>query len=297
MTNAYDRATHRREDNPWLKSKLLDSESRYLLFFKGRVLASKTSLKWMPPSSDYPNEHSVFLGILNGRAIFAVPLKSPFEDGEAKHRDTRRLGMGLDEMNLAILCQAQSMLHWHHTTQFCSRCSGPLKSPLAGHKKQCDSCNTDIFPRLNPVVIMNISNGQRILLGRQPQFPKNMYSCLAGFIEHGEDLEDAVRREVLEEANISIGKISYQASQAWPFPAQLMLGCQAEALTTDIQIDDELEDARWFSLADIGKMLDFCHPEGYFIPPAIAIAHHLIKDWYTRATDRPNSINHNSNLQ
>jgi NAD+ diphosphatase len=148
----------------------------------------------------------------------------------------------------------------------------------AGYRRDCPACGAQHFPRTDPVAIMLVTDGERCLLGRQPRFPAGMYSCLAGFIEPGETIEDAVRREIREEAGIRVGPVTYLASQPWPFPASLMIGCRGEALTTDIvREEEELEDCRWFSLDEARAMLASTHPDGLLAPNPIAIAHHLLK--------------------
>jgi NAD+ diphosphatase len=150
----------------------------------------------------------------------------------------------------------------------------------AGWKRDCPNCKVEHFPRTDPVVIMLASDGERCLLGRSPRFVPTMWSCLAGFVEPGEAIEDAVRRETREEAGITCGRVSYFASQPWPFPTTLMIGCHAEALSRDIVVDrEELEDARWFEKPEVESMLLRKHPQGLTTPPPVAIAHHLIRAW------------------
>lgn len=293
----FDRSAHRRTDIPWLTQALQDNQSRCLAFYKGRALIQDKALAWLPLTAELQAREPLFLGTMDGTARFAISLPQPFEHHAARHMDSRRIGPQLSSTELSILCQAQSMLHWHHNTVFCERCAHRLHRSLSGDKRLCQSCSHEIFPRLNPVVIMLVEHKDRILLGRQPQFPKGMYSCLAGFVEHGESIEDAVIREVFEESHIPVSEVQYLASQAWPFPAQLMIGCIAQAESTAIVTDDELEDAQWFSREAIGQMLDFSHPKGYTIPPSIAIAHQLIQGWYSREPHRSTSPHHHPHLQ
>jgi NAD+ diphosphatase len=150
----------------------------------------------------------------------------------------------------------------------------------AGWRRDCAKCKAQHFPRTDPVVIMLATDGERCLLGRSPRFVPSMWSCLAGFVEPGEAIEDAVRRETREEAGIACGRVTYFASQPWPFPTSLMIGCHAEALNREIVVDrEELEDARWFSKTEVADMLMRKHPEGLTTPPPVAIAHHLIRAW------------------
>jgi len=176
--------------------------------------------------------------------------------------------------------QARSMLDWHARHGYCARCGQPTTLAAGGYQRDCAACGAQHFPRTDPVVIMLVQHGDRLLLGRQARFKTGSYSCLAGFMEPGETVEDAVRREVREEAGITVGAVRYHSSQPWPFPANLMLGCLCEALSTDITMDaDELEDCRWFPRADVALMLQDRHPEGLFCPPSIAIARRLIEAW------------------
>ena len=164
--------------------------------------------------------------------------------------------------------------------RFCPNCGAPTQVTQGGWRRDCAQCKAQHFPRTDPVVIMLASDGERCLLGRSPRFVPTMWSCLAGFVEPGEAIEDAVRRETREEAGIVCGRVRYFASQPWPFPMSLMIGCHAEALTQEIIVDrDELEDARWFDRDEIVAMLTRKHPDGLTTPPPVAIAHHIIRAW------------------
>ncbi|MGE3245945.1 MAG: NAD(+) diphosphatase [Beijerinckiaceae bacterium] len=179
-----------------------------------------------------------------------------------------------------LLGQAKSLLHWHRRHRFCSNCGAPSQMSAGGWRRDCPACKSMHFPRTDPVVIMlAVSEGQ-CLLGRQPRFNKGMYSALAGFLEPGETIEDAVRREIWEESGIRIGRVAYLASQPWPFPSSLMIGAVGEALNRDIVVDKtELEDCRWFSHDDVVKMFERNHPDGFLAPHKLAIAHHLLRAW------------------
>ena len=164
--------------------------------------------------------------------------------------------------------------------RFCANCGEPTAVTQAGWRRDCPACKAQHFPRTDPVVIMLASHGERCLLGRSYRFIAKSWSCLAGFVETGETIEQAVRRETLEEAGIACGRVTYLQSQPWPFPMSLMIGCHAQALNTEIVVDrSELEDARWFEREEVALMLLRRHPDGLLTPPPVAIAHHIIRAW------------------
>ncbi|HVZ13696.1 MAG TPA: NAD(+) diphosphatase [Bauldia sp.] len=182
------------------------------------------------------------------------------------------------------LAQARSLMNWHARHGFCSMCGARSVMALGGYRRDCPNCGAQHFPRTDPVVIMIAIRGagadERVLLGRQKQFLPGMYSALAGFMEPGETIEDAVRRETLEEAGVAIGRVAYHASQPWPFPMSLMIGCHAEALSDEIRPDEtELEDCRWFGRDEVRAMLAGTHPDGLRAPAPIAIANRLLTAW------------------
>ena len=184
---------------------------------------------------------------------------------------------GLTQERLSILAQARSILHWHSSHGFCAKCGAKSLMADAGYKRVCPVCKTEHFPRTDPVVIMAVRHRDQILLGRQASWPPNMFSALAGFMEPGETIEQAVAREVLEEAGIKVGAVSYVTTQPWPFPSSLMIGMIAEATTTKIKLDPaELEEARWFSRSDLEMMLAGTHPEGLYASRPQAIAHAVV---------------------
>jgi NAD+ diphosphatase len=182
--------------------------------------------------------------------------------------------------HLPPLAEAKALLAWHARHRFCSNCGALTNLTEGGWKRACPACKAEHFPRTDPVVIMLAVRGERCLLGRSARFASAMWSCLAGFVEPGENVEEAVRREVHEEAGITCGRVVYFASQPWPFPMSLMIGCHAEALTDDIKVDAaELEGARWFGREEVALMLLRRHPDGLGTPPPVAIAHHIIRAW------------------
>jgi NAD+ diphosphatase len=184
------------------------------------------------------------------------------------------------EEHLPAFAQAKSLLGWHGRHRFCPNCGAPTGATQAGWRRDCPACGAQHFPRTDPVVIMLVVHGDQCLLGRQPRFGKGMWSCLAGFVEPGETIEEAVRRETLEEAGVVCGRVAYFASQPWPFPMSLMIGCHAEALTTEISVDrTELEDARWFPRDEVAAMLTRRHRDGLTATLPYAIAYHIIRAW------------------
>ncbi len=269
-------------------------ESRYLALWRLQTLlrvGSPAGLAWanceIRESCD-AQTGVVFLGLREEIAHFAVdvsPLEKPERElglvGAARFSDVRAAAAELPGEDAAIVAHARSLMDWHQNHRFCARCGQPTALAQGGNVRVCDDCDLEHFPRTNPVAIMLVSSGDRCLLGRQRGWPPGMYSALAGFIEPGETIEEAVRREVLEESGIRVGAVRYHASQPWPFPSSLMIGCLADAESEDIVVDaKELEDARWFDRDRIARALSGKGgSEGFFVPPPMAIAHQLIRAW------------------
>ena len=184
----------------------------------------------------------------------------------------------LSEAELLVTAQARAILGWNGVTRCCARCGTGLRSADAGWRRQCPACGLDAYPRTDPAVIMLITDEDRCLLGHEHRFPDNLYSTLAGYVEAGDDIEHAVRREIKEEVGIEVGEVRYVASQPWPFPHSLMIGCWGKALTDTITLDPaEIADARWFSRDDAAAMLSVSHPDGLLVPQPISMAHTLIR--------------------
>jgi NAD+ diphosphatase len=233
----------------------------------------------------------VFLGTADegdgGAPRFAVAVSADLGAGHGAHaghvvNDLRSIAIqGLvppDE--LASLGAGKAMVDWHVRHGFCARCGGKTHAAQGGWRRDCAACGAQHFPRTDPVAIMLAVRGEHCLLARQSRFPPGMFSCLAGFIEPGETLEDAVRRETQEEAGIRIGAVRYLAAQPWPFPSSLMIGCIAQALDEQLTLDGtELEDGRWFTRNEPRLMLRKQHPQGLFCPPRSAIANTLLWSW------------------
>ncbi|MGH6684581.1 MAG: NAD(+) diphosphatase [Pseudolabrys sp.] len=288
-----ERAAERRPDDAAI-SVLAAQPNAGAYMIGGDLIVMKSGAPLSDPLFTMAEAHAlgtasetIFLGLLDGAARFGYGVAPAVADAlktrDGFHvTDLRSIAVQglIDADHLPPIAEAKAVLHWHVRHRFCPNCGAPTQLVQAGWKRDCPNCKTEHFPRTDPVVIMLATEGERCLLGRSPRFVPTMWSCLAGFIEPGEAIEDAVRRETREEAGITCGRITYVSSQPWPFPASLMIGCHAEALTREIVVDrEELEDARWFSKPEVAAMLMRKHPEGLTTPPPVAIAHHIIRAW------------------
>ncbi len=288
--NPLDRAGFRRNDDTWIAAKRADPASVFVPVWRARNLLRQTPdgapEAVFPTASDADPLRNAdlpwaFLGLHEGRAVFTVDLSAletpdPVVAGAA-FTDLRMIGAGMKATHAAILAHARGLMHWRARHRFCGLCGAPCESRSAGHVMACTGCQTHHFPRTDPAVIMLVTTGGRALLGHSQRFPKSqMYSTLAGFVEPGESLEEAVAREVAEESGVVVGQVRYHSSQPWPFPGSIMLGFYAEALTEEITIDpEELTDARWFTRAEIRAPKD----HGFLLPRQDSIARRLIEDW------------------
>lgn len=233
------------------------------------------------------NPGTIFLGLRDGAAVFGMGISAPAVEALLTRQDyvlSELRGMAMQGAvppdQLSAIALAKSLVSWHQRHGFCANCGARSAMAEGGWKRVCPSCKVEHFPRTDPVAIMLVENGDRCLLGRQKQFPPGMYSCLAGFIEAAETIEDAVRREIYEEAGIRCTDVTYYMTQPWPYPSSLMIGCQARATTDAITVDRmELEDARWFDRDEATLMLKREHPDGLAGPHPFAIAHHLLGRW------------------
>lgn len=284
-----------------VEDALANPTTRVIGFARGRVLVTLDGdtvqgdfaldeLQAFDPLRD----QAILLGHQGEVDYLAIPL-SVDPDDEAyelpapfKAIDYRSLGrqMLLSHDALGNVAYGGALLAWHAANRFCGNCGAKSELKAGGAKRKCTQCEREHFPRTDPVVIMLTTDGDRCLLGRSHHFAPGMYSALAGFVESGETLESAVRRETFEESGIRLGKVTYHASQPWPFPHTLMIGCYGEALETDIVRDSiELEDCRWFTLAEIRDILAEQGPKNedgsaqYYLPPKFAIASRLVADW------------------
>lgn len=288
--NTIDRRSEERSDDS-ARQALAEPTTRLMLFRGGRIHLKIDGRGFDPYFTVADSEalaprldDAVLLGWTPGGPVVAVPAGV---DPEAlpegvkaiDYRSVTTQGL-IDPEALGALAQGGALLAWHSTHRFCGRCGAATEIRAGGYKRVCTGCNTEHFPRTDPVAIMLTVRGDRCLLGRSPHFPPGMYSALAGFIEPGETIENAVRRETLEEAGIRIGRVAYHASQPWPFPYSLMIGCYGEAESEDISFDGhELEDCRWFTRAEVRAILAGDTSIGIMVPPKTAIAHHLIRAW------------------
>jgi NAD+ diphosphatase len=219
---------------------------------------------------------SIFLGVDHkARPWFAVTAE---QTDSLRPIRTVMIEQLLPRDVLSIVAQARSLLHWHDSHKFCAKCGAASVMQDEGYRRHCEACGADHFPRTDPVVIMAVCLGKKTLLGRQKSWPEGMYSALAGFMEPGETIEAAVRREVKEEVGITVGRVDYVASQPWPFPSSLMIGMIGETDEEALTIDtSEIETARWFEADEIRRMLEGTHPEGLHASRPDAIAWHLVK--------------------
>jgi NAD+ diphosphatase len=286
-----NRAAERRTDAAWLSARLAAPDSLFVAVWRARsllrrdesgeptgvLLPAGQAAPWLDGS--YP---WAFLGLLEERAVFALDLSANADPSKelppsTEFTDLRSVAGMLAPDIGAILAHARGLMHWRGRHLFCGVCGGTCEPESAGNVMACTSCKTHHFPRTDPAVIMLVTRGDRALLGHSQRFPRTtMYSTLAGFVEPGESLEEAVAREVFEEAGVRVGRVHYHSSQPWPFPASIMLGFYAEGLTEEITVDlSELRDARWFSADELRDP----DRHGFHLPRGDSIASRLIQDW------------------
>ena len=296
--NPLDRGERERRDEAWIAAAARAAESRFLPFRNLDVLLNEhpqPGLGWLSTRrmrAAAPQAEAMFLGLAGGVAHFAVDLSdcaaaaARIADRRGwRFEDSRTAGGVLTGPETGILAQARSNLDWHRRHRFCSACGQPTVVRRGGQVRRCTACDTQHFPRTDPVVITVVADPatDRCLLGqsRGRLSRMRMYSALAGFVDQGEAIEEAVAREVMEEAGIRVKNVRYHSSQPWPFPCSLMIGCLAEAASTAIRFDDEeMSDVHWFERREVLRALAG-NSEVLTLPGPIAIAHHLIKAWAT----------------
>lgn len=290
---AADRRTIDRSSDEWIHEQRASTAARFVVNIETRSLINekpalvKLAKEQLPQG--WTQWRSVFLGELDSAPLFA--LQAPPETEThflefGKFSELRPIALLLPEADAAITAHMLAVFHWHALNQYCGACGQPMRNTGGGHARRCDNavCNVgEIYPRIDPAVIVLVTHEDRCLLGRQHAWPVGRYSCLAGFAEAGETLEEVVRREVFEESGVRVDDIEYHSSQPWPFPQSLMLGFRARALSTDITLhDDELEDARWFSRQEI---LDSIENGTLKTSARLSIAWRLLRDWYAEGAD------------
>ena len=295
-----NRMTHRRSQAAWLEALLRDDRTRFFVLadlkpvIRSDEARSTASLAWFThqdiASLRLPTSEALFLGMDHDeRAVFAICVPehmAKLAPGGAELLrpivDLRSLAVQgqLSADEIVIAGEARSLGSWHRNARHCGHCGGTARPKDGGWKRKCWACGHEWFPRSDPAVIMLVSDGENCLLGHAHGFGDEMYSTLAGFVEHGEDIETAVRREVMEEAGIEVGKVRYEASQPWPFPHSLMIGCRGEALSKEITFcKDELTDVRWFSRDEVRAMLAGEHADGLRVPGDFTVANWLIRSF------------------
>ena len=282
----HDRVGTHRSDDEWLDRAWSHPETKVLLVAGSRVRAADGTVPWAA-SADVPAEGTrVLLGEREGRVWFALvcDASSAEGDGWVGIRDLLPHLAGAGTEQAPLVFHAIGVAEWLSATRFCPRCGGGLEPRLAGHELECGECHRRQFPRIDPAVIMAITHGEpgteeeALLLGRQNAWPAGRYSTLAGFLEPGETLEDAVRREVMEEAGVAVGEVTYFGNQPWPLPASLMLGFRGRAAFREVRVDgQEIDDARWFSRAD---MQEQTAAGTLVLPGGVSISRSLVEDWY-----------------
>ena len=293
VTNILDRAAHLRTN----EEKLFALEGRrdaraYVIYRDSLVVKQEESgvralLSIEEALKFGANAGTVFLGLRDGAPVFGMGIAPAAAEklvGRSDVAVTELRGMAMQGAvppdQLSAIAMAKSMVGWHQRHGFCANCGARTAMKDGGWKRECGSCKAEHFPRTDPVVIMLVELGDKVLLGRQKQFPPGMYSCLAGFVEAAETIEDAVRREIFEESAIRCTDVTYYMTQPWPYPSSLMIGCTARATNEDIVVDhNELEDVRWFDRAEATLMIRRQHPDGLAGPHPFAIAHHLLGRW------------------
>lgn len=289
-----DRVAHLRKDEAWLEEVLRSGRARAVPIHESRNLLARNDKGFeavfleVGPSR-WDTADLVLLGQRGDTVYFALGLADPtvatslIGGVEARFEDLRTSAAHLPGEQAGLLAYARAMLHWRHRHRFCGVCGSPNASASAGHVMKCTNaaCAADHFPRLDPAIIVLVTDGERALLGRQAAWPEGRYSTIAGFVEPGESLEDAVAREVLEETGVRVHEAQYHSSQPWPFPSSLMIGFIAQATPDAVpRADEELEDARWFTREQVASGFPG-------LPPPQSVSFRLIEHWYDSGSSVP----------
>jgi NAD+ diphosphatase len=293
-----DRLAHLRKDEAWLQAVLRSGRARVVPIHGSRNLLSRTDAGYdavfldvaaVQPDPACGCGDLILLGQQANVVYFALELADPSPaltlaaGTEARFEDLRTTAGHLPDLQAGVLAYARAMLHWRRRHRYCGACGSPTASASAGHVMKCTSaaCGTDHFPRLDPAIIVLVTDGERALLGRQAAWPEGRYSTIAGFVEPGESLEDAVAREVLEETGVHVLESDYHSSQPWPFPSSLMIGFTAQAGADAVpRADDELEDVRWFTREQVAAGFPG-------LPPPQSVSFRLIEHWYDSGSSVP----------
>jgi NAD+ diphosphatase len=292
--NPLDWATEKREDAAWVAAALAGAETLFVPVWRSHnlmrgVAEGRPEAVFLTGAEAETMRDApwAFLGMRDSQTVFAADVSATEEPlallppGAGTFTDLRAVAGALPGGDASILAHARGLMHWRSRHHFCGVCGGACEAQSAGHVMRCTACDASHFPRTDPAVIMLVHRGDRALLGHSRRFPNSiMYSTLAGFVEPGESLEEAVAREVAEESGVRVGRVSYHSSQPWPFPASIMLGFYAEALSEEVTIDpNELLNARWFTRAQIRDP----QAHGFALPRLDSIARRLIEDWMAAA--------------
>jgi NAD+ diphosphatase len=281
----HTRVGERRADDAWLDAAWADPRTRVLVVAGTRVRPVEGAVEWVSPDRAPEGGIRVLLGEVDGTVWFALVVGTSYADEEWVGLRSLLPHLATEGVARApLVFHAIGLAEWLFATRHCPRCGGRLEPRLAGHELECVECRRRQFPRTDPAVIMAITHGEpgaedeRLLLGRQDSWPAGRYSTLAGFLEPGETLEDAVRREVAEETGVVVGEVTYFGNQPWPLPASLMLGFRGRATATDIAVDgDEIQDARWFTRAEMRAEAE---TGSLVLPGGVSISRSLVEDWY-----------------
>ncbi|CAN7621847.1 NAD(+) diphosphatase [Bradyrhizobium sp. LjRoot220] len=299
VTHVLDRAAHLRSNDEKLFALESHPDARAYVIYRDSLLVrqeaggSRVLLSVDEAVKLGANPGTIFLGLRDGAPVFGMGIAANAVEKLLTRDDvavTELRGMvmqgAVPTEQLSAIAMAKSMVSWHQRHGYCANCGTRTAMKEGGWKRECPSCKAEHFPRTDPVVIMLVTHGDRCLLGRQKQFLPGMWSCLAGFVEVAETIEDAVRREIFEESGIHCTDVTYYMTQPWPYPSSLMIGCAARATSDEIVVDKaELEDARWFTRDEVTLMHSRTHPDGMFAAHPFAIAHHLIGRWVHGAND------------
>ncbi len=287
-----DRLVERRDDAEWVEQALARDDARLVPMWRSRSLLSRnadgTLAVYLKPSElAEPDliQPPTLLGSDHKRTYFTVAVTDRQKDDvlelypEAAFTDLRRASIDMDAKHAGILAYAKALHYWQHRHRFCGVCGSPNRLNSSGHRLVCsnEECARQSFPRIDPAIIVLVTHQDTCLLGRNPNWPPRRYSTLAGFVEPGESLEDAVVREVYEESRIRLSNIRYVSSQPWPFPASSMCGFYAEAVSQEFEISDELAEARWFTVDDLVQVVK---DRSVLLSPPVSIAFRLLADWF-----------------